>query len=126
MLGYYNNEQATKEVLSDSGWFYTGDYGYVDKKGYLYITGRKKNIIVLQDGKNVFPEEIEEYLGSIPHIKECVVVGRQKDCALSFLFEDGVIPAIFGVVMCIILGYFTIKPLIKYIERIKSRFIGRK
>lgn len=83
MLGYYNNEQATKEVLSDTGWFYTGDYGYVDKKGYLYITGRKKNIIVLQDGKNVFPEEIEEYLGAIPHIKECVVIGRQKDNDLA-------------------------------------------
>lgn len=83
MLGYYNNEQATKEVLRDNGWFYTGDYGYVDKKGYLYITGRKKNIIVLQDGKNVFPEEIEEYLGAIPHIKECVVIGRQKDNDLA-------------------------------------------
>lgn len=83
MLGYYKNEQATKEVLSETGWFYTGDYGYVDKKGYLYITGRKKNIIVLQDGKNVFPEEIEEYIGAIPHVKECVVVGRQKDNDLA-------------------------------------------
>ena len=83
MLGYYNNEQATKEVLKDNGWFYTGDYGYVDKKGYLYITGRKKNIIVLQDGKNVFPEEIEEYLGAIPHVKECVVIGRQKENDLA-------------------------------------------
>lgn len=83
MLGYYKNEQATKEVLTDNGWFYTGDYGYVDKKGYLYITGRKKNIIVLQDGKNVFPEEIEEYLGAISHIKECVVIGRQKDNDLA-------------------------------------------
>ena len=83
MLGYYNNEQATKEVLSPKGWFYTGDYGYVDKNNYLYITGRKKNIIVLQDGKNVFPEEIEEYLGAIPHIKECVVVGREKDNDLA-------------------------------------------
>ena len=82
MLGYYKNEQATKEVLS-KGWFYTGDYGYLDNNGYLYITGRKKNIIVLQDGKNVFPEEIEEYLGAIPHIKECVVVGRQKDNDLA-------------------------------------------
>ena len=91
MLGYYNNEQATKEVLSETGWFYTGDYGYVDKKGYLYITGRKKNIIVLQDGKNVFPEEIEEYLGAIPHIKECVVVGRQKDndlCITALVYPD--------------------------------------
>ncbi len=83
MLGYYKNESATKEVLKDNGWFYTGDYGYVDKKGYLYITGRKKNIIVLQDGKNVFPEEIEEYIGAISHVKECVVVGRQKDNDLA-------------------------------------------
>ena len=83
MLGYYKNEQATKEVLTDNGWFYTGDYGYVDKKGYLYITGRKKNIIVLQDGKNVFPEEIEEYLAAVPHVKECVVIGRQKDNDLA-------------------------------------------
>ena len=83
MLGYYNNPEATKDVISSTGWFYTGDYGYVDKKGYLYITGRKKNIIVLQDGKNVFPEEIEEYLGAIPHVKESVVIGRQKDNDLA-------------------------------------------
>ena len=91
MLGYYNNEQATREVLSPKGWFYTGDYGYVDENNYLYITGRKKNIIVLQDGKNVFPEEIEEYLGAIPHIKECVVVGRQKDndlCITALVYPD--------------------------------------
>lgn len=83
MLGYYKNEQATKEVLSPKGWFYTGDYGYVDDNNYLYITGRKKNIIVLQDGKNVFPEEIEEYLTAIALIKEVVVVGRQKDNDLA-------------------------------------------
>ncbi len=83
MLGYYNNEQATKEVLSPKGWFYTGDFGYVDENNYLYITGRKKNIIVLQDGKNVFPEEIEEYLGAIELVKESIVVGRQKDNDLA-------------------------------------------
>ena len=91
MLGYYKNEQATKEVLSPKGWFYTGDYGYVDENNYLYITGRKKNIIVLQDGKNVFPEEIEEYLGALDHIKECVVVGRQKDndlCITALIYPD--------------------------------------
>ena len=82
MLGYYKNEKATREVLS-KGWFYTGDYGYIDKNKYLYITGRKKNVIVLQDGKNVFPEELEEYLGAIDLIKECVVVGRAKDNDLS-------------------------------------------
>ncbi len=91
MMGYYKNEAATKEVLSPKGWFYTGDYGYIDANNYVYITGRKKNIIVLQDGKNVFPEEIEEYIGSIPHIKESVVVGRAKDndlCITALIYPD--------------------------------------
>ncbi len=78
MLGYYNNPEATADVLS-KGWFYTGDYGYIDENNYLYITGRKKNVIVLAGGKNVFPEEIEEYLESVELIEECVVLGREKD-----------------------------------------------
>ena len=76
MLGYYNAPDLTSEVLSN-GWFRTGDYGYVDKKGYIYITGRKKNIIIASNGKNVFPEEIEEYIGEIPFVEEVVVVGRE-------------------------------------------------
>lgn len=83
MLGYYDNELATREVLSPKGWFYTGDYGYIDENNYLYITGRKKSMIVLQDGKNVFPEEIEEYISAIPLIKESVVVGRARDNDLA-------------------------------------------
>ena len=78
MLGYYKNEEETAKVLSEDGWFKTGDYGYVDKEGYLYITGRKKNVIVLQGGKNVFPEEIEEYLENVPVIEEVVVVGDEN------------------------------------------------
>jgi long-chain acyl-CoA synthetase len=78
MLGYYENEEETAKVLHD-GWFRTGDYGYLDEKGYLYITGRKKNVIVLEGGKNVFPEEIEEYLGAVSLIEECVVIGREED-----------------------------------------------
>ncbi len=78
MLGYYKNEEATREVLNEYGWFRTGDCGYIDKDNYLYITGRKKNVIVLNNGKNVFPEEIEEYLESIEMIKECTVVGRRS------------------------------------------------
>ena len=77
MLGYYNAPELTSEVLSN-GWFRTGDYGYVDKKGYIYITGRKKNIIIASNGKNVFPEEIEEYISNIPLVEEVVVVGRDE------------------------------------------------
>lgn len=77
MLGYYNAPELTDEVLSN-GWFRTGDYGYVDKKGYIYITGRKKNIIIASNGKNVFPEEIEEYISDIPLVEEVVVVGRDE------------------------------------------------
>lgn len=76
MLGYYNAPELTKEVLSEDGWFRTGDYGYYEK-GYLYLTGRKKNIIIASNGKNVFPEEIEEYVESINLVSEVVVVGRE-------------------------------------------------
>lgn len=78
MIGYYNNPEANDEVFTDDGWFRTGDYGYMDKNGYLYITGRVKSVIVLDNGKNVFPEEIEEYLGRIDAIAESVVVGREE------------------------------------------------
>ena len=77
MLGYYNAPELTDEVLNN-GWFRTGDYGYVDKNGYIYITGRKKNIIIASNGKNVFPEEIEEYIGEIPLVEEVVVIGRDE------------------------------------------------
>ena len=72
MVGYKADPEATAAVLDDEGWFCTGDIGYMDKDGFIYITGRKKNVIVLQNGKNVFPEEIEEYIGAIDLISECV------------------------------------------------------
>ena len=78
MLGYCENEEATNEVLKD-GWFYTGDLGYIDKQGYLFITGRKKDVIVLKNGKNIYPEELETLLGRIPGIKESMVYGKPEE-----------------------------------------------
>lgn len=76
MIGYYKDPDATAAVFTDDGYFRTGDYGYVDKDGFIYITGRKKNIIILPNGKNIYPEEIEEYLYKSSLIRECVVCSR--------------------------------------------------
>ena len=78
MLGYLNNDQANKEAFTDDGYFKTGDLGYFDYEGYLYLTGREKNLIILANGKNVYPEEIEEYIYRIEIVKECVVVARKN------------------------------------------------
>ena len=74
MLGYYENQEATKEVLQD-GWFHTGDLGYLDKDGFLFITGRKKDMIVLKNGKKVFPEELETLINRNEEIEESFVYG---------------------------------------------------
>ena len=78
MIGYYNNPEANADVFTNDGWFRTGDVGYMDSEGYIYITGRIKFVIVLENGKNVFPEEIEEYLDAIETISECCVIGRKS------------------------------------------------
>ena len=75
MLGYYENEEATKQVLRN-GEFYTGDLGYVDKNGFLFITGRKKDMIVLKNGKKVFPEELESLINKLPYVAESMVFGH--------------------------------------------------
>ena len=83
MLGYYENSNATEEVLKD-GWFYTGDLGYQDDDGYLYVTGRKKNVIVLKNGKNIFPEELEILINRLPFVTENIVYGKpDKDNDLT-------------------------------------------
>ena len=78
MLGYYNNEEATKETLKD-GWLYTGDLARIDKDGFIFISGRKKFVIVLKNGKNIFPEELEALINKIEGVKESFVYGRPED-----------------------------------------------
>lgn len=75
MLGYYKDEERTAEVIDDENWFHTGDIGYLDSDNYVFITGRKKNVIIATNGKNVFPEELESYLLGVPYIEECMVWG---------------------------------------------------
>jgi long-chain acyl-CoA synthetase len=77
MLGYYENEEATREALQ-GGWFHTGDLGYLDKDGFVIITGRKKNVIVTKNGKKIFPEEVESLLGRSPYILESMVYGLEE------------------------------------------------
>ena len=77
MLGYYKNEEETKKVLNN-GWFKTGDYAYFDKDDFLFITGRKKDVIVLKNGKNIYPQEIEFLINKIPYITESLIYEREK------------------------------------------------
>ena len=79
MLGYYNDEEKTKEAFTEDGFFKTGDYGYIDKDGFLFITGRKKDIIVLRNGKNVYPQELEFLITKLDYVLECIVFPRNKD-----------------------------------------------
>lgn len=91
MLGYYNNPEATAAVLRD-GWLYTGDNGYIDKKGFLYIVGRKKNVIVTKNGKNIFPEDVELYLNKSEYIKESLVYGVYDEASQDTIVCAKIVP----------------------------------
>ena len=94
MLGYYNNPEATAEVFDKDGYFHTGDYGRLDEEGWIYITGRKKNLIILSNGKNVYPEEIEADLQKVEGVSEVVVyagesrVQKDKITIVAEIFPD--------------------------------------
>lgn len=94
MLGYYNNPEATAEVFDKDGFFHTGDYGRLDEEGWIYITGRKKNLIILSNGKNVYPEEIEADLQKVEGVVEVVVyagesrVQKDKITIVAEIFPD--------------------------------------
>ena len=89
MLGYYKDPEATAEVIDADGWFHTGDLAQMDEEGFYYITGRKKNLIILTSGENVSPEELEKKLALCPAITECIVKEKgQKICAVIYCPED--------------------------------------
>ncbi len=91
MLGYYDDEEATERVLVN-GWFHTGDLGYMDNDKFVYITGRKKNVIVTKNGKNIFPEEIETLLNRSPYIKESLVFGKDDEVYGDIVVSAVIVP----------------------------------
>ena len=91
MMGYYEDKESTEKVLKD-GWFFTGDLGYMDKNNFVYITGRKKNVIITKNGKNIYPEEIETLLGRCPHIKESIVYGKDDEVYGDVVVSATIVP----------------------------------
>jgi len=102
MAGYYNNPEATREALED-GWLHTGDLGYIDEDGFLYIQGRKKSVIVTLAGKKIYPEEVEAEILKSPLVSECIVWGRpaedagQEDAVEALVVPEKECPAFCGI-----------------------------
>jgi long-chain acyl-CoA synthetase len=91
MLGYYEDPENTAKVIKN-GWFYTGDLGFIDSSGFVHITGRKKNVIVTKNGKNIYPEEIETLLGKSQFIKECIVYGKDDPVYGDIVVSATIVP----------------------------------
>lgn len=103
MLGYYNNEEATKETLDEEGWLHTGDLAKIDKDGYIFISGRKKFVIVLKNGKNIYPEELETLINKIEGIKESFVYGKPQEdgdykICVKVVYDKEVVEEVFGTI----------------------------
>ncbi len=101
MIGYYNNEEATQETIDEEGWLHTGDLARIDKDGYIFISGRKKFVIVLKNGKNIYPEELETLLNKIEGIKESFVYGKPEEdgdykiCS-KIVYDEEIVQEVFG------------------------------
>ena len=101
MLGYYNNEEATKETIDKDGWLHTGDLAKIDKDGYIFISGRKKFVIVLKNGKNIYPEELETLVNKIKGIKESFVYGKEQQdgdykISAKIVYDKEIVEEIYG------------------------------
>lgn len=102
MLGYYENKEATKETIDKEGWLHTGDLAKIDKDGFIFITGRKKFVIVLKNGKNIYPEELEILINKIAGVKECFVYGKPEDdgdykISAKIVYDKEIMKDIYGV-----------------------------
>ena len=100
MIGYYEDPQATKEAIKD-GWFHTGDLGYYNKDGYLFIAGRKKEVIVLKNGENVFPSDIEFLVNELPYVQESLLYSKENSkgeltLGIKVVYDDTLIKEKFG------------------------------
>lgn len=101
MLGYYGNEEATKETIDKDGWLHTGDLAKIDEEGFIFITGRKKFVIVLKNGKNIYPEELEILINKIPGVKESFVYGSPEEdndykiCA-KIVYDKEIVQEVYG------------------------------
>jgi long-chain acyl-CoA synthetase len=91
MMGYYDDPEATAEAF-DGDWFKTGDFGYMDEDGFLFFRGRKKNLIVLGNGKNISPEELEDKLSTIPYVTEVLVYEENRRIAAEFYLNTSEYP----------------------------------
>lgn len=120
MQGYYNDPEATAEAF-DGDWYKTGDYGYMDEDGFLYLRGRKKNLIVLSNGKNVSPEELEDKLMSIDYIKEVVVYEENGAITAEFFLDTVTYPDAESRIKADVRTLNKTMPAFKQITKIKTR-----
>ena len=102
MLGYYQNEEATKETIDEDGWLNTGDLARIDKDGFIFVTGRKKYVVVLKNGKNVYPEELEILINKIAGVSESFVYGKLEDdgdykIAAKIVYDKDIMKDIYGI-----------------------------
>jgi long-chain acyl-CoA synthetase len=88
MLGYYKNEEATKEVIDEEGWMHTGDLGVIDENGYVTIKGRSKNMLLGPSGQNIYPEEIEDKLNNMPYVNESIIIQALDGKLAALIYPD--------------------------------------